>query len=68
LALGWLQTKILLISASLVARIIGVSHWHFAFLKYLNKFIVANLRFFSGNYIISVISAYLSFGQDLIII
>jgi hypothetical protein len=27
---GWLQTAVLLISASQVATIIGVSHWHLA--------------------------------------
>jgi hypothetical protein len=27
-ALGWLRTVILLISASWVARVTGVSHWH----------------------------------------
>jgi hypothetical protein len=34
-AQGWLQTVILLISASWVARIIGVSHWHLAGLDFL---------------------------------
>jgi hypothetical protein len=28
ICLGWLRTVILLISASWVARVIGVSHWH----------------------------------------
>jgi hypothetical protein len=27
-ALGWVQTVILLTSASQVARLIGMSHWH----------------------------------------
>jgi hypothetical protein len=27
---GWLETSILLISASWVARITGMSHWHWA--------------------------------------
>jgi hypothetical protein len=30
LCLGWLQMTVLLISASQVARIAGVSHWHLA--------------------------------------
>jgi ABC-type Fe3+ transport system permease subunit len=30
ICLSWLQTVILLISASWVARITGVSHWHLA--------------------------------------
>jgi hypothetical protein len=32
---GWLRTKILLISASSIARITGVNHWHLASLFFL---------------------------------
>jgi hypothetical protein len=35
---GWLQTLILLISASPIARITGVSHWHPAILTKINIF------------------------------
>jgi hypothetical protein len=39
---GWLQTSILLISASWVARITGVSHWHpdWKFLDYSVKLVI----------------------------
>jgi hypothetical protein len=34
---GWLQTTVLLISVSWVARITGMSHWYLACLKKKNK-------------------------------
>jgi hypothetical protein len=37
ICLGWLQTLFLLIFASQIARIIGVSHWHMAKFYFLRE-------------------------------
>jgi hypothetical protein len=38
ICLGWLQTVILLISASQVSRISGMSHWHLALILLIGEF------------------------------
>jgi hypothetical protein len=38
ICLGWLQTEVLLISVSWVARITGVSHWHPAQITFVSYF------------------------------
>jgi hypothetical protein len=62
ICLGWLQTGILLISASWVARITGVSHWCPALHKFLKEVCSSCLHFLVSDPLLSLLQS--SFGSQ----